>query len=368
MDREGCGEGLATDHVMLYENDWTPLSCGVSFAFYVSYFTVITFLRLLVTLAQLQMWRDREHRINKTRAASAGKRRRLPVVPFLSFVSFFAMLLFTILTSTNVATGANGGPAFLLGLLYFPVAVQAFILMSRVGRFGKRLIPKTKTQMQERAIVLNTTTTFLRVIQLNLILATLIASTSYFAGLFSPVYITFQLGATSYATQDIICGVGLLYQYQRIIDVIMGAQNSSQQEGVGGTSGSEQRQKLKHVLARLRLHQVIWGFMAPSVSAVWLVTVTRVTLPYYWWVLATVHIGFMVQLTFPWLHRMVMIFFTVELVLTACLTLANIPKEWVNRLLKCCLRKQNTLSDETDALTPGLATSGGSVLRIGSGT
>ena len=283
MDQSLCAPGTAADHVMLYGDDFVQSACDVPYPFYVSFFSVLTILRLGLVLLQFRLWNIRERKL----AARTGKtRKRFPAFVALSFMAWLALLLFAILTSLNVANAANGAPAFLLNLLYFPMAIQTLILMQRMVRLGRKLIPVQKLQIEAqnstisgRLTNLSQTTWLIRVIYIIHVLTTVLTAASFVVGLFVPVYTTYQVGATGYALQDFLLGGGLVYQHQRVINVIRACQEAKPDNG---SQASEGQQKLNDVILRMRIKQLIWSILAPAIALLWLISVARLVLPRYW--------------------------------------------------------------------------------------
>ena len=290
MDQTGCPQGLASDHVMLYGNDFIPGSCDVSIAFYIGYFSCLCVFRGMVSLLQFKIWLHRERALKQKYGRN---RKRLPIVPMLSLVTSISLILFVVLTSTNVANGGNGVPTFLLGLFYFPLALESIMILVKMVRVGRNLIPLSKLGMNgtntpdavERELAnLSRATSALRVIFGSHILVTFTTPISFFVGLFVPSsYVTFQVGALGYAFQDLFLASGYCYQYERVIRAIRACRNKQINSVVQhGGQGGGRDSKIDEALWRLRIHQLVVSALAPATAIVWILSGSRAVLPHYW--------------------------------------------------------------------------------------
>src|SRR4051812_17607841 len=100
MDVTGCSFGYATDGIFLYESDYVPLSCEANLIVFVVIFSALSIFRAGISVWQFKLWFRRE----RQRTRLTGKKRtRLPIFPLLSAIQAIVLILYTILTSFNVA-------------------------------------------------------------------------------------------------------------------------------------------------------------------------------------------------------------------------------------------------------------------------
>ena len=146
MNREGCPEGFATDRVFMYGSDFIPGKCDASLALFTTVLSLMSIIRCIVAGMQYKVWRTRERHMEQR----TGKRRsRWPVLPATSLFQATALAAFTVLTSLDLANAENGISGVLLGLFYTPICFVGILIIMRLVRLGKRLIPLSKKQLAD---------------------------------------------------------------------------------------------------------------------------------------------------------------------------------------------------------------------------
>lgn len=280
MNTTGCPLNYATDQVMLYGNDLKLTACDVFLPVYHGLFGSLTAVRVLVSLYLLRKWFERR----RAQIRNGKTRQRFPVFSGTLFLAGLVLCLFTILTSFNLVNSSNNGSATLLCLFYFPSILVGYLSMNRVLRLGKRIIPLSKTSIirdkittqSERFNALEKMDLIIRIlffiiyaIFLMNVLAMLV-----FGFIFQGSFIPVQIGFFSYAAMDILIGLGLAYQYQRVIWAISSIDS--------GIPSSNSRDEIYKVIRRMRWIQAFSLFYLMGVSVAWLLPVAKIIRPKWW--------------------------------------------------------------------------------------
>jgi hypothetical protein len=277
MDTTFCPAGMATDRVMLYGSDVIAFSCDVPIANYVVPFALMSVIRCMVTAFQIKLW------LRKGRQAKSSSRRqktRIPALPALSMLTSFFLILFTILTSLNIANTLNGGSLLIMALFFLPFSLGFPMFIHRVIKLGQKIIPLANVKFDEddakRKILadLSQYRIPMRITVFLLTIAILMTPIAALAGLGVHSFVVFQVAASGYIAQDVLIGVGFTYQYERVISAVKIC-------GLTSLQSPERRSQIQKAINRLRLHQAVFIY-GPITAIFWALNVSRVILPHYW--------------------------------------------------------------------------------------
>ena len=85
--------------------------------------------------------------------------------------------------------------------------------------------------------------------------------------------------------QDVLFGVGLGYQYQRLIKAVV----SSTFDHPNVSGSNENKAKVSSAVKKMRAQQILFCSIGGCAAIIWLLNITRAVLPYYWY--TVLHFG-----------------------------------------------------------------------------
>jgi hypothetical protein len=224
MDETNClVPGSATDRVIILTSS-QGTNCDAAKDVYVGYLSFLSALRLSLSLYQFLLWRKREGRV----AERTGKKRsRFPIVPSLSLISSVSIMMFTILTSLNIANSNNGVPVILYTLYFIPVSLQGMIMHRRIVRLGAKIIPLSKANLSaigNRAILSSLSDVpwwFVWIVRISHVVELLMFISGVFvAPLIAPSYVPVQIIEASLAYLGLaVIGLSVGHS-QRVVSAI----------------------------------------------------------------------------------------------------------------------------------------------------
>ena len=156
MNRENCSSAwIASDQVFVIDTT-VNTQCGVNLVGYGIWWSLLTLMKLIVTVSILIDWwrrymskaglarQSREHRQEKSRVSQ----RRLPVVPVVFWLQVVVMLLFLVLTMTNTCNAPNGCALSLFALMFFMFTLYTTFLLRQFIRLGRKVIPLARAKVR----------------------------------------------------------------------------------------------------------------------------------------------------------------------------------------------------------------------------
>lgn len=146
MDREGCPQGWASDH-LLYFDRLPGEKCETNVATFVAPITIILLFQLIVVIGQFHLWYRREQHRSKVETAMSrfdkyrlvwGK--RIPLVPSIGLFGFVALGIFVILTCNDLANDGNGVSTFLIGAVMLNYMLISLLFNEKLSSFHAKTL------------------------------------------------------------------------------------------------------------------------------------------------------------------------------------------------------------------------------------
>lgn len=287
MNTWNCPPGYATDELIILPAHYAHSNntCTVYLPVYTTLFSLLTAFRTLLSYMQIHIWMSK----NKTSSVSdkqghgggRRKKKRLPIVPSFGILTSVSLLLFTILTSQNIANSSNNGSAALICFFFIPTFVAIHFSVTRIITLGKKLIPLSQATLEltnepSKIQKLDERTPFIHFLHFvaNITFITNPISILIFGFIFPGNYVPVALGFACYMFQCFLMTSGFVYQYQRVIRAIKTIQLIN--------LPSSQRPAVNNAVKRLRQQQVVYTVIGSLGTAVWFAPVFKLV-PFSWW-------------------------------------------------------------------------------------